>query len=29
MQNILEAKNRCVAGITAPASGLYFVRVEY
>ena len=26
---ILEAKNRCAAGATAPASGLYLVKVEY
>ena len=26
---ILEAKNRSAAGATAPASGLYLVRVEY
>jgi tRNA pseudouridine38-40 synthase len=26
---ILEAKNRSVAGSTAPASGLYLVSVEY
>lgn len=29
MQNIIDAKNRCEAGITAPASGLYFVKVWY
>ena len=26
---ILEARNRSVAGATAPASGLYLVNVEY
>lgn len=26
---VLEAKNRCVAGVTAPPEGLYFVDVDY
>ena len=26
---VLAAKNRCLAGITAPAGGLYFVAVDY
>lgn len=26
---VLAAKNRCVAGMTAPANGLYFVDVKY
>ena len=26
---VLAAKNRCVAGMTAPANGLYFVDVDY
>ncbi|NMP31254.1 tRNA pseudouridine(38-40) synthase TruA [Thalassotalea sp. M1531] len=26
---VLAAKNRCVAGMTAPAAGLYFVDVDY
>ena len=29
MHNILQAKDRQVAGITAPASGLYLTKVEY
>lgn len=29
IKEVLEAKNRCLAGITAPAGGLYFVDVEY
>lgn len=29
MKEILAAKNRCVAGITAPSAGLYFVDVDY
>jgi len=29
IQEVLEAKNRCVAGMTAPSAGLYFVEVEY
>ena len=29
IKDVLEAKNRCLAGITAPADGLYFVGVEY
>lgn len=29
LQNILTAKDRCAAGPTAPAQGLYFVKVEY
>ena len=29
MKEVLEAKNRCVAGITAPSAGLYFVDVDY
>ncbi|GLX77441.1 tRNA pseudouridine synthase A [Thalassotalea insulae] len=29
IKEVLEAKNRCLAGITAPAAGLYFVDVEY
>lgn len=29
MVRILEARNRCAAGATAPASGLYLVGVEY
>lgn len=29
MREILNAKNRCAAGPTAPAHGLYFLRVEY
>ena len=29
IQEVLHAKNRCVAGITAPANGLYFVDVDY
>ena len=27
--NVLKAQNRAVAGITAPASGLYFLKVDY
>jgi tRNA pseudouridine38-40 synthase len=26
---VLEAKNRCVAGMMASAAGLYFVGVDY
>jgi tRNA pseudouridine38-40 synthase len=26
---VLAAKNRCLAGMTAPAGGLYFVAVDY
>ncbi|WP_448564554.1 tRNA pseudouridine(38-40) synthase TruA [Thalassotalea ganghwensis] len=29
IQEVLHAKNRCLAGITAPAGGLYFVDVDY
>jgi tRNA pseudouridine38-40 synthase len=29
IKEVLEAKNRCVAGITAPSAGLYFVDVDY
>jgi tRNA pseudouridine38-40 synthase len=29
MTEVLAAKNRCVAGITAPPGGLYFVDVDY
>jgi tRNA pseudouridine38-40 synthase len=29
MQEILDARDRTVAGITAPADGLYFMRVSY
>ena len=29
IQEVLEAKNRCLAGITAPSAGLYFVGVDY
>lgn len=29
IQDVLDAKNRCVAGMTAPSAGLYFVDVEY
>ena len=29
MKNILLAKNRAAAGPTAPAHGLFFVRVDY
>ena len=29
MKNILYAKNRNCAGITAPANGLYLVKVNY
>lgn len=29
IQEVLEAKNRCLAGITAPSNGLYFVDVDY
>jgi tRNA pseudouridine38-40 synthase len=28
-KEVLEAKNRCAGGITAPSSGLYFVDVKY
>ena len=29
IKEVLEAKNRCVAGMTAPSGGLYFVGVDY
>lgn len=29
MKEVLLAKNRCVAGVTAPPEGLYFVDVDY
>lgn len=29
MKNILEAKNRSAAGVTAPPEGLYFMKVDY
>lgn len=29
IKEVLEAKNRCVAGMTAPSAGLYFVDVDY
>ena len=29
VEDVLHAKNRCVAGMTAPANGLYFVDVDY
>ncbi len=29
LKEVLEAKNRCVAGVTAPSAGLYFVDVDY
>jgi len=29
IKEVLEAKNRCLAGITAPSNGLYFVDVDY
>ena len=29
MKEVLEAKNRCLAGVTAPSAGLYFVGVDY
>ena len=29
VQRILDAKDRAVAGVTAPAEGLYFMRVDY
>ena len=29
IEQVLEQKNRCVAGMTAPAGGLYFVGVDY
>lgn len=29
MKKILEAKNRAAAGVTAPAEGLYFMKVDY
>jgi len=29
IKDVLEAKNRCVAGMTAPSAGLYFVDVDY
>jgi len=29
IKEVLEARNRCLAGITAPSAGLYFVDVDY
>jgi len=29
LKEVLDAKNRCVAGMTAPSAGLYFVDVDY
>ena len=29
IEEVLKAKNRCIAGITAPSAGLYFVDVDY
>ena len=29
IKEVLEAKNRCLAGVTAPSAGLYFVDVDY
>ena len=29
IKEVLEQKNRCVAGVTAPPEGLYFVEVDY
>lgn len=29
IKEVLEAKNRCLAGMTAPSAGLYFVGVDY
>ncbi|MCJ8321978.1 MAG: tRNA pseudouridine(38-40) synthase TruA [Colwellia sp.] len=29
IKEVLEAKNRCVAGMTGPSAGLYFVDVDY
>mgnify|MGYP005837785781 FL=1 len=29
IKDVLEAKNRCAAGMTAPSGGLYFVDVDY
>ena len=29
LKEVLEAKNRCLAGMTAPSAGLYFVSVDY
>lgn len=29
LQNVLEARDRTIAGATAPAHGLYFLRVDY
>ncbi len=29
IKEVREAKNRCVAGVTAPPEGLYFVEVDY
>ena len=29
IKEVLEAKNRCAAGMTAPSGGLYFVEVDY
>lgn len=28
-KDVIEAKNRCIAGVTAPSNGLYLVGVEY
>ena len=28
-ETILAARNRCVGGVTAPASGLYFIHAGY
>ena len=29
IKEVLDAKNRCMAGMTAAAAGLYFVGVDY
>ena len=29
LKEVLDAKNRCLAGVTAPSEGLYFVEVDY
>ncbi|MEY8215701.1 MAG: tRNA pseudouridine(38-40) synthase TruA [Colwellia sp.] len=29
IKDVLDAKNRCLAGVTAPPEGLYFVEVDY
>jgi tRNA pseudouridine38-40 synthase len=29
IKEVLEHKNRCLAGVTAPPEGLYFVEVDY